>query len=1074
MKRLLQLCLLLTAVLVVTATFSLAQAPVGTITGIVSDESGAIIPNASVTIRNKATAAERVMNSGADGSFAAPALAAGVYEIRVEMKGFRTVLRDATVEVGSTTNADIRLSVGQTNEVVTVEAAAAQIEYERNSVDGVVTRQQIQGLPLNGRSFLNLASIEPGVAVNIGSTSQYNAQFSVSILGADSGRTSYTIDGGNIRDSIESTGPGMNFSQEVVQEFQLSSVNFDLSTGITAVGSVNIVTRSGSNDFHGSGYFYFRDHNMAAYPALKRNPFNPDPFFARRNPGFWVGGPIVKDKLFFFFNYEYQNQASAVTLQPNLPSLANLSGIFASPYKGKTLSGRFDYRLSAKHTLFARYSHDGNKSNGPTGSNNLFPSNWVVNTNWSDQSIMGVTSAFKPTLVNDFRFSYQYWHNRNLFPKADQCGANCIGLDDIAAQIAVNGSNVTIGHSTNATQGRDLRKFQFDDGVTWQKDTHRVRFGGQIEYAPGTGFWGYCDPMCATVASPELVKGLNLGPLQGALFPRLPNQINTYQDFLNLPFLGAVIGVGDPSQPPPYNVDIAKVNTRYRLYAQDTWRIKPKFTLNYGLAWEYESNLFNHDLTKPKILAPIYGNDLAPTDNNHGNFSPALGFAWNIGKDNKTVIRAGAGIYYDTQYLYQRLQERAYIGPLGNGRVQFPNSGLVNIYPGIVNISQGGTPVAVGAALPFGQLTNMTMGQFIQLYKQQIGAVNASLAPKNPNDLSIRNIDVSKTAAQLYQKNHPLLYGVHFNFGMQRQLAHDMVLSIDYARRVFNHVDLGTLDFNRYNRYIGGVQTPVIPKCPPSQSNVPGVNCSNGTITFWTPGGHTVYNGMLVKLDKRFAKRYQFTASYALANQHGYSGTIYNLDKWNDSYAPQGARQILNISGVVDLPWGFQIGIISSSSSRSPQMAFVTGVDLNGDGTSTEPLPGLDFYCLNRGCGKSDLSKAVDNWNSTYAGKKDARGQNINGLALPANYDFGRAFNSQDLRVTKQFTFKERYKASVFAEMFNVLNYFNPSGINYNLDAKNPNPAAQTFAFGIPSQRIGQVFGSGGPRALQIGARFSF
>src|SRR5690349_5418378 len=180
MQKLVQLCLLQTAILVVTATFSPAQAPVGTITGIVSDESGAVIPNASVTIRNKATAAERALNSGADGSFAAAALAAGVYEVRVEMKGFRTVLREATVEVGSTTNADIRMSVGQTNEVVTVEAAAAQIEYERNSVDGVVTRQQIQGLPLNGRSFLNLASIEPGVAVNIGSTSQYNAQFSVS------------------------------------------------------------------------------------------------------------------------------------------------------------------------------------------------------------------------------------------------------------------------------------------------------------------------------------------------------------------------------------------------------------------------------------------------------------------------------------------------------------------------------------------------------------------------------------------------------------------------------------------------------------------------------------------------------------------------------------------------------------------------------------------------------------------------------------------------------------------------------------------------------------------------------
>ena len=347
----------------------IAQAPTGTITGTVTDESGAVVPNARISIVNKATEFSRAALANSEGFYSAPALLPGDYEVRCEMPGFRTLVVRVSVQAGGAATANLALEVGTNKEIVSVEAAAAQLEYERNAVDGVITRQQIQGLPLNGRSFLNLASLEPGVSVGIGSTSQYNSQFNVSILGADSGRTSYTVDGGNIRDSIEGGGPGMNFSQEVVQEFQLSSVNFDLSTGITAVGSVNVVTRSGSNDFHGSGYFYFRDHNMAAYPALKRNPFNPDPFFARRNPGFWIGGPIVKDKLFFFFNYEYQNQASAVTAQPNLASFAPLAGTFLSPYKGEHLSARFDYRLNARNSMYARYSHDGNSSNGPRGSN---------------------------------------------------------------------------------------------------------------------------------------------------------------------------------------------------------------------------------------------------------------------------------------------------------------------------------------------------------------------------------------------------------------------------------------------------------------------------------------------------------------------------------------------------------------------------------------------------------------------------------------------------------------------------------------------------------------------------------
>jgi hypothetical protein len=1060
-----------------TTSLSLAQAPVGTITGVVTDETGAVIPNANVLVKDKATDFERRLTTGVDGTFSFPSLPAGQYDIRVEAKGFRTLVREANVAVGATTTANMGLSVGQTTEVVNVEAASAQISYESNTIDGVITRQKIQGLPLNGRSFLNLASLEPGVSVGTGSTSQYNAQFNVSILGADSGRTNYTVDGGNVRDSIESTGPGMNFSQEVVQEFQLSSVNFDLSTSITAVGSVNVVTRSGGNDFHGSGYFYFRDHNMSAYPALKRNSFNPDPFFVRRNPGFWVGGPIQKNKLFFFFNYEYQNQTSAISFQPNTASLAGLAAINTSPYRGKTLSARFDYRLNDKNNLFARYSHDGNVSVGPTGGASL-PSNWVVNDNWSDQTVFGITTTLKPTLVNDFRFSYQYWQNRNLFPTNDLCGGACLGLEDIGGQIGVNGTNVTIGHTTNATQGRDLRKFQFNEGLTWQKGGHRFRVGFEIENAPGTGFWGYCDPFCSAAAPPELVRANVPAALLGVVFPRLPTTVTTYADFLNLPYLGSVIGVGDPSQPPPYNVGIAKRSVRYRIFGQDTWKITQRFTLNYGLAWNYDNNLFNHDLTKPKYLQVLYGSDLSSTNNNASQFSPALGFAYALGKDNKTVIRGGAGIYYDSEYLFKRLQERAYIGPIGNGRVQVPGSALINTVPGALNISTGGTPIPVGAPLPNGQLISITMAQFIAMYKAQIGGITAALAPKNLEDLSVRNIEIGKTGTQLYRKDHPLIQAFHFNIGVQRQLAKDMVLTVDYARRVFNNTDLGEVDLNRFNRFINGVRSPVIPQCTPAQAAVVGFNCSTGQITFWTPEGKTTYNGMLVKLDKRFSKRYQFTASYALTNQHGYNG-IADLDHYNSSWGPQLARHSLTFSGIVDLPWGFQIGLISSHGSKGPLMPRVNNVDLTGDGTTSEPLPGLSFNCINRGCGKDELAAAVASWNSTYAGKCDARiapaactaaATKIPALVLPSNYSFGRAFNSQDVRVTKTFAFRERYRFSVFAEMFNVLNYANLGGYSFNVDTVSSN----AFSFGQPTTRAGQVFGSGGPRALQIGGRFQF
>lgn len=1050
--------------LIPAAALLFAQEPTGTIAGTVLDESGAVVPNATVVVASKATGAARTIQSNSEGAFSAPSLPAGQYEVKVSVPGFRTMVRDATVETGATTTIEARLQVGQPSEVVLVEAAAAQVEYERNTIDGVITRTKIQELPLNGRSFLQLAFLEPGVTVSPGTTSQYNSLFSVSVLGGDSNKTAVTVDGGNIRNVIEGN-TGMNFSQEVVQEFQLSSANFDLSTGITSVGSVNIVTRTGSNDYHGSAYFFFRDHNLAAYPGLKRNPLSPDPFFARRNPGFWVGGPIVKDRLFFFFNYEYMNQRQLFTVQPDLPSVAGLAGNYGSPYKGKEISARFDIRVNANNMLFARYSHDGNSGFGPSSQTGVapLPSNWLRNQNWSDQSVLGVTSTIRPTLINDFRFNYTYWQNRNLFPTQSDC-PGCLGLLGPQIQL-VGSSNFAVGDTQNATQGRDLRRFTWIDNMTWQKGSHRLRWGADLEYAPGTGFWGYCDPACATAFSPEYVRSVVPAPLVPVLFPNLPSRITSNADLMNLPFAGAIVGIGDPSQPPPYNIDIAKKNSHYRFYAQDTWRVAPRFTLNYGLAWELETTLFNRDLTKPALLAPLYGNDLSPTNNNYYNFSPALGFAWQPDHSGKTVIRAGAGIYYDTELLYRRLQERSYIGPLGNGRIQFPSSGFTNIFPGILNVGTQ-QPLAVGQPVPYGNaLTTLTMGQFMQILQQEIGPVSASLAPKNLNDLSVRNINVSKSGAQLFPKNYPVQHGIHVSAGIQRQLTNDMVVSVDFVRRVYLNTLLGEIDYNRFNRFISGVQSPIIPICSRAQSSDPAANCSNGPITFWTPGGRSVYNAMLLKVDKRFTKRLQFTTSYALTNQHGYNG-IYNLDQWNSSWGPQGSRHILNVSAIVSLPWGFEIGLISATSSRGPVMAFVSGVDLTGSGVSTTPIPGIPFNSFNRGSSKADLAKAVANWNSRYAGKKDARGQTIPTLTLPANYDFGRVFNSQDVRVTKKFTYRERYTLSLFGEAFNIFNYANYSSYNFNLN--------DPTSFGQPTQRVGQVFGSGGPRAFQLGGRFQF
>src|SRR5215471_4663529 len=247
-----------------------SQGPTGVITGTVTDSSGAVVANAPVVILNKATSVERTLVANAEGLYSAPALPSGDYEVRISIAGFRTVVRAAEVQAGGTTTVNLSLQIGGTQEVVTVEAASAQINYESHAVQGVIQRSSIQDIPLNGRSFLQLATLQPGVTVTSNSTSTYNSLISVSTLGQ--AKAVYTVDGGNVVNQVLGSwnAVNLNMSQELVQEFQISSVNFDLASGITPGGVINVVSRSGSNDFHGSAYFYFRDHHMSAYPALKR------------------------------------------------------------------------------------------------------------------------------------------------------------------------------------------------------------------------------------------------------------------------------------------------------------------------------------------------------------------------------------------------------------------------------------------------------------------------------------------------------------------------------------------------------------------------------------------------------------------------------------------------------------------------------------------------------------------------------------------------------------------------------------------------------------------------------------
>lgn len=1086
----------LALMLVAMSMIAVGQNATGIVTGTVTDESGAVVPNATVTITNKATGVARTTTTNAEGLYSAPSLVAGEYEVRVEIQGFKTTVRPATVQAGGDITVNIPMSLGQNKDIVTVEAATAQINYENHSVQGVIERQTIQDLPLNGRSYIQLASIEPGVTVATGTTSQFNALFTVSVLGSGN-RTVYTIDGGNVSDNIDVGGgiSSMNFSQETVQEFQISTLNFDISTPIASGGAINVVTRSGSNDFHGSGYFFYRDHNMAAYPNLIRSLSNPDPFFVRRNPGGSVGGPIAKNKTFFFFNYEYTNQVQALATATTAPSLAALQGTYGSPYTGKVFSVRIDHHLTDKHNLFVRYSHDGN-----AGFSQALefgdPSNWAHNTNWADQSIIGLTSTLTPSLVNDVRFQYNYWNNHNNQSVASDCSAPCVAgsLPNIFTFV---GSNFpAVGPNFNAPQGRNTRRFELVEGMSWQKGNHRFKFGGDLNPTNSAGLWGFCTPLCTGAVEPQFFAS-TFAPIYGAatlnaLLPGLFTSngtsltaipLRTDADTLKLPIYSlnssifSGVGVGAISTPAPYDYQQNRHYNQYRAYFGDTWKISKTLTVNYGVAWNAQTGFYNSDLAKPAFLSPILGtgpDNLGATVNNTREFQPTVGFAWSPFKDNKTVIRGGAGIYWDSTPGYYKLREAPVIGPLGDGRQTLAASAFTNNIPTAFDFNTG-KPIPIGAPIPVGDFTNITVGQFVNLVNQELPAISAALFPSNvqrSGPYTTTGIDVLKQGVEVYPTHFPLARTYQTSVGVQHDFGHGMLLVTDYARRQAENYSLGEVDDNHYTYFQNGVRTPVIPQCTSAQLFVPGQECSTGSITFWTDQGRSIYNGLLMKFTKRMSNHFQFTTAYAL--QRETAETVWDTLHFMAGYGQILPHHNLNFSGLVTMPWGFDMSINSSYISRAPVQPVVSNLDLpnTAPSGSNEPLPGLSYNCLNAGCSSSDLIAAVNNFNSTIAGTKNANGSAIGLLKVPTagTFALSNPITSQDVRLTKTFTFKERYKFSFMGEAFNIFNFGNQTGQTYQLDAA----TTTAPAFGIPTSRVSQTFGSGGPRAFQFGGRFSF
>jgi len=332
----------------------MAQTTVGTgsIVGTVTDPQDAVVSGAKVTITNTQTGQVSALTSNAAGSFNSGSLAPGQYKVQISAKGFSSLSIPVTVQVGNTASANARLQLGQESQVIEVAGTAVQVNTEQATVQGVLTSNQIENLPVNGRNFLDLAQLEPGVQIQDGQNfDPTKAGYSSVSFGGRFGRTArINVDGVDISDETVGTTTA-NVSASAIDEFQLSQSSLDLSQDVTSSGAINVSTKSGTNSVHGEAFGFFRDAGVGGASA----PGGPEPS-QRSQFGGRVGGPVIKDKFFFFLNGERTKQ-DAFAPVIFAPPFDALSGGFNQAYRETNLLGKADYNLGHNARAFYRYTY---------------------------------------------------------------------------------------------------------------------------------------------------------------------------------------------------------------------------------------------------------------------------------------------------------------------------------------------------------------------------------------------------------------------------------------------------------------------------------------------------------------------------------------------------------------------------------------------------------------------------------------------------------------------------------------------------------------------------------------------
>ncbi|MBZ5613864.1 MAG: carboxypeptidase regulatory-like domain-containing protein [Acidobacteriia bacterium] len=1018
---------------IVAALPGMGQVVTVTVQGRVNDSSGAAIAQASVTAVNAATGLSRVASANAVGDYQIALLPPGDYTVTAEKAGFQKSAKKIHLDLGATGSLDFSLSPGQVQTQVEVQDVGELAEPTRTMVSSVIDTQKIESLPVNGRQFIDFALLAPGVT--IGDTTSGSTDVIIepvtklSFAGQNIHYNFVAIDGADnmsTASGIQKTTP----SQEAVQEFRVINSEYGTEFGRAVGGIVNIITKSGTNSMHGAAYEYFRNDAMDAKNALAAG-FNK----LRQNQyGVTLGGPIRKDKTFFFGNYEGQRHVESPfynsAVLSNLTDINNVKvNVFGLPEENlhvnrainyDNLLARVDHSFNDKETIFVRYFFNDQRSTNLSPLNDGFdlPSGFK-NNNFRDQSVVGnLTSVFSSSLVNELRIQYA---NRNFnFPT-------------VSTQPHLEVSNVfTMGANRGNPDLYTENRFEIVESVSKTLGSHTFSFGGDFNHVNTTESFPLFYPFEADFGSLDAFKGTDF---VGAPHPFVIffERFDAASGF-NEPSFSTSVYQGSDISPTLRNQAEGTLGHTYEgLFVQDKWRATSNLTLNYGLRWQGE--------TWPS----------AAINNPMKNFDPRAGFSYALPGNHTIIFRGGAGLFHG-------------MIPSPLLMCQIPScGGTIGKFPGRENKQDdlnAKTRLSAFGTDPFTMATALA---------SMLGPDLTTATYPNP---SLDAVIVR------FAKDHKPPYGAQVSFGVEVQPFKDAVLDITglHVRGIhlgsFYNVNQpdpsGQLPFHDSRGDIGmkNLYCTNFPCTPPVI--LPGVRCAVFTGCPVPAGflGFAVdfeadskwdsqWDGLLVTFNKRMTKHVGWGLSYTwskgIDNGPNPSFVLIPQDTccFNKERAISADHVANRFVGNVTLAGpthrnalvdNWELGMIVSLQTPHYFTKFV-GFDANGDIFGNNDRVGIE--------GRNTFK--------------------------------GDGYQSVDMRISRTFALGEKLHLQTIAEAFNLLNTLNVNYYNTAYGASDFCPAGGAtycqgtlFREGSPNPSYGTPRSIFNPRQLQIALRITW